>query len=97
MLQGRVVSVERDGVCKLVVQMLHTNAVLRLTAPGTNHIKSNQIVCFNVSAYTPPEITVALSLPASVEGVIAPPPAQPRKRTYWSVVDDQGHCAHELG
>ena len=97
MLQGRVVIVERDGVCKLVVQMLHTNAVLRLTAPGTNHIKSNQIVCFNVSAYTPPEITVALSLPASVEKVIAPPPAQPRKRTYWSVCDDQGHRAHDLG
>jgi hypothetical protein len=85
MWQGSVVSVERDGVCKLVVQMLHTNAVLRLTAPGTNHIKSNQIVCFEFTAYTPPEITVALSLPASVEGAIAPPPAQPRKRTYWSV------------
>ena len=95
MWQGRVVSVERDGVCKLVVQMLHTNAVLRLTAPGTNHIKSNQIVCFNVSAYTPPEITVALS--AEGAHAIAPPPAQPRKRTYWSVCDDQGHCAHDVG
>jgi hypothetical protein len=104
MLQGRVVIVERDGVCKLVVQMLHTNAVLRLTAPYdatnhmsqvTSHIKPKQIVCFHVLAYTPPEITVAFS----VEGAhaMAPPPSQPRKRTYWSVCDDQGHRAHDLG
>ena len=97
MLQGRVVSVERDGVCKLVVQMLHTNAVLRLTAAhdATNHIKPNQMVCFHVLAYTPPEITVVLS--AEGAHAIAQPPAQPRKRTSWSVCDDQGHCAHDVG
>lgn len=43
MWQGRVVSVERDGVCKLVVQMLHTNAVLRLTAPLRDVIDSTYI------------------------------------------------------
>jgi hypothetical protein len=102
MFQARVVSVERDGVCRLVVQVLHTNAVLRLTAPSdaTNHIKPKQIVCFRVLAYNPPEITVDLR----VEGTLAiapqlghPVSPQPRKRTYWSVCDDQGHRAHDLG
>ena len=96
MLQAPIVSVEHDGVCRLVVQVLHTNAVLRLTAPSdaTNHIKPKQIVCFRVLAYNPPEITVDLR----VEGTLAiAPPPQPRKRTYWSVCDDQGHRAHDLG
>jgi hypothetical protein len=53
MLQAPIVSVERDGVCRLVVQVLHTNAVLRLTAPSdANQTQANRVFQ-GVGVHTP--------------------------------------------